>query len=77
MELPKRKPTRLKEYDYSANGAYFITLCTNNRKNLLSTINVGVGVLDDPQNILTNFGKIAEKHINEMNKSMFCHIHLI
>ena len=29
MQLPKRKPARLKEYDYSQNGAYFITICTH------------------------------------------------
>lgn len=28
MELPKRKSNRLKEYDYSSNAAYFITVCT-------------------------------------------------
>ncbi len=32
MELPKRKPTRLKGYDYSSAGAYFITICTKDRK---------------------------------------------
>ena len=29
MDLPKRKLTRLKGYDYSTPGAYFITICTN------------------------------------------------
>lgn len=42
MELPKRKPTRLKEYDYSQNGYYFITICTKDRKLILSKI-VGEG----------------------------------
>ena len=28
MELPKRKPLRLPNYDYSAPGAYFVTICT-------------------------------------------------
>ena len=41
MELPKRKPTRLKGYDYSEEGAYFITICTKDRKCLLSDIVVG------------------------------------
>ncbi len=27
MDYPKRKPIRLKRYDYSQNGAYFITIC--------------------------------------------------
>jgi len=38
MNLPKRKPTRLKGYDYSQNGAYFITICTHGKKYLLSNI---------------------------------------
>ena len=35
---PHRKQIRLKEYDYSAEGYYFITICTQNRKNILSNI---------------------------------------
>lgn len=30
-----RKPNRLDEYDYSRNGVYFITICTQNRHELL------------------------------------------
>ena len=37
-ELPKRKYPRLKDYDYSASGAYFITICTQNRKCILSRV---------------------------------------
>lgn len=32
MELPVRKRVRLKEYDYSSPGAYFITICTQGRQ---------------------------------------------
>lgn len=32
-EFPKRKDIRLKNYDYSSPGAYFVTICTENRKN--------------------------------------------
>ena len=32
-ELPKRKDIRLKNYDYSSPGAYFVTICTKNKKN--------------------------------------------
>ena len=42
MDLPKRKPTRLPNFDYSTPGAYFITICTQDRKNLLGRI-VGDG----------------------------------
>jgi len=30
-QLPQRKSPRLKDYDYSLNGAYFITICTQHR----------------------------------------------
>ncbi len=33
-KLPTRKPTRLKDYDYSTPGAYFITICTKDRQNI-------------------------------------------
>ena len=42
MELPQRKKNRIAEYDYSQNGAYFVTICTQNRKKILSQI-VGDG----------------------------------
>ncbi len=51
-KLPHRKQLRLKEYDYSAEGYYFITICTQNRKNILSKV-VGVAPLGDPQTINT------------------------
>ena len=33
-ELPKRKSIRIKDYDYSTPGAYFITVCTANREKI-------------------------------------------
>ena len=30
--LPKRKPTRLKGFDYSQNGIYFVTICTKGKE---------------------------------------------
>ena len=37
-ELPKRKHTRLKDFDYNATGAYFITICTDKKRQILSCI---------------------------------------
>ena len=31
VDLPRRKSMRLSDYDYSQEGAYFITICTHNR----------------------------------------------
>ena len=41
MELPKRKNIRLKHYDYSSNGAYFLTICVKDGQNLFGEIAVG------------------------------------
>ena len=66
-ELPKRKQNRLQNFDYSTNGAYFITICTQDKKCILGNI-VGVGVPDDPQIKLSEYGKIVYNQIIEMNK---------
>ena len=64
--LPKRKRLRLKNYDYSQAGYYFITICVKNRENILSKIeNVGSSNAR-PKNILTEEGKVIEKHIKEI-----------
>ena len=46
--LPKRKSIRLRDFDYNSCGAYFITICTNQRRKILSRIVVGGDVLDAP-----------------------------
>ncbi|MDE6660132.1 MAG: hypothetical protein K2K01_08490 [Eubacterium sp.] len=62
-ELPKRKSYRLKDYDYSSNGAYFITICTKNKIPILSKINVGASIARPPQVQLTQIGAVVEKGI--------------
>ena len=87
MHLPKRKPTRLKNYDYSQNGYYFITICTHNRKNILCNI-VGEGLCALPSIELTPIGEIVKQSIEYINNNyndvsvdkyviMPNHIHLI
>jgi len=69
-DVHRRSSIRLKDYDYSKEGMYFITICTKNRECILSEItNVGVGVPDDPKLQLTDIGCIVEKHINNINKT--------
>jgi len=60
-KLPQRKRIRLDNYDYSSAGAYFITICTQNRKCVLSCI-VGRG-LAPAESLLTEHGKIAERQL--------------
>lgn len=62
MEQPVRKKNRLVNYDYSQNGAYFITICTEDRKCLLSAV-VGA-ILDRPAHVrLTAWGRCVEQAI--------------
>ena len=49
-----RRSIRLKNYDYSKSGAYFITICTKNRQCLFGEIVNGEMILNDG-------GKIVEK----------------
>ena len=37
-QFPKRKQLRLKNFDYSTTGAYFITVCTKDRKMLFAPV---------------------------------------
>ncbi len=54
--LPQRKLQRLHGYDYSQNGAYFITICTQNRLPLF-------GEITDDKMILNNAGKMVEERL--------------
>lgn len=60
MDIPNRKQNRIPEYDYSTNGAYFITICTQDRKEILSQI-VGDGS-PVPQPI----GLLADEYIRKI-----------
>ena len=60
--LPKRKHTRLKYYDYSKEGYYFTTICTKKRLELL-------GNIENTSKIgLTKEGNIADKYIKKIEE---------
>lgn len=77
MELQKRKPNRLKNYDYGQCGAYFITVCTKNRQPILSKISqtVGNAVLGIPKTELYKYGQITERIILQM-QDFYSNIHI-
>jgi REP element-mobilizing transposase RayT len=63
-----RKPTRLKEYDYSQNGKYFITICTFDMKRVLSSIKiVGEGLRALPIIELSDIGLEIKNSIEFSN----------
>ena len=87
MELKKRKPTRLKDYDYSSDGVYFVTICVKDRKQVLCKI-VGEGLRALPKIEYTKIGthvKNAIEYIEIHNPNIFIdnyvvmpnHIHLL
>ena len=45
--LPRRKPTRLKHYDYSTPGYYYVTICAHNKHCLFGGVIGGVMKLND------------------------------
>ena len=65
-ELQKRKSNRLQNFDYSTNGAYFITICTYNKECILSKI-VGEGLCALPTINLSPIGEEIEKSIKYIN----------
>ena len=86
-DLPKRKPIRFEDYDYSTPGAYFITVCTANREKIFWN-SVGADIIR-PENLpFSTAGKIAEQgilqitaHYENVAVDKYCimpdHIHLI
>ena len=66
MDLKKRKPSRLNNYDYSQNGAYFVTICTKDKRELLGEI-VGDGLCAVPKTKLTHIGSVVEQSIQFIN----------
>ncbi len=63
-----RRSIRLRGYDYSRPGAYFITICTYNRACLF-------GEIADDEMVLNEAGRIAEKCWHEI-PSHFPHVRL-
>lgn len=81
MELPKRKRTRLKGYDYSLPGMYFITICTKGRKQLFGEIINGEMKLNILGEIVHREILNIERHYSniEIDKYVIMtnHIHMI
>lgn len=65
MSHPNRKPNRLKEYDYSLPNAYFITICTAERRNLLWA-NVGASIARPCDVQLSAYGQIVNAAIRSI-----------
>ena len=58
-KFPTRKSNRLREYDYSTAGYYYVTICTCNREELF-------GRIEDNRMVLNEYGKISENTWEEI-----------
>ena len=87
MERQTRKPNRLKNYDYSYDGRYFITICTAEKQKILCRI-VGANCVRPLEIKYTEIGKIVKENMTVLDTVYSCikidkyvimpnHIHLI
>ena len=65
LSLPKRRSARLPEFNYSLCGAYFVTICTYNHRNLFwkpdAIYSMGADIIRPPY--LSYYGAIANEAI--------------
>ncbi len=67
--MQTRKSNRLKNYDYSQEGMYFVTICSNERENIFCQYNqsVGAALVSARYEIqLTKIGQIIKNQWNNM-----------
>ncbi|MEW6376345.1 MAG: transposase [Thermodesulfobacteriota bacterium] len=57
--MRERKSTRLRNYDYSQNGYYFVTICTRNREEWF-------GRVENEEMVLSRWGEIVRICWNEL-----------
>lgn len=80
-DLPRRKPNRLKAYDYSQNGAYFVTICAKDRHEIFGRIINGELVLNEygmiVQDEIELIPKIRKECLIRYYVIMPNHIHLM
>ncbi|HPS28724.1 MAG TPA: transposase [bacterium] len=79
--MKSRRSIRLREYDYSQNGLYFITICVDGREELLGNVENGKMVLNDAGKIVDMcIHTIPEKYENIDIDSYIImpnHIHIV
>ena len=65
-EWPKRRRNRLENYDYATPGAYFVTVCVKEHRNLLGKVVVGADDHIGPQVELTDLGQTVERYASSI-----------
>ncbi len=80
-DIHRRRSVRLKGYDYSQNGAYFVTICTQNKECLFGEIIGGKMVLNDAGLIIEKWWLELENKFSNFKLDAFVvmpnHFHAI
>ena len=67
LELPKRKKNRIQDFDYGKVGAYFVTICIENRKPVLWNMDAVGAATCRPQSVaLSHLGETIDIAINQI-----------
>jgi len=81
MEMYYHRSIRLKGYDYSRPGAYFVTICTENRECHFGNIVKGKMILNDWGNVVEEYRLITENRFQNIKFDSFIimpnHFHVI
>ena len=81
-DLPVRKNIRMQGYDYSCAGCYFITICVQDKHELLGEVGA---ISNRPYVQLSEIGKIAKNALSKVNENITLdkyvimpnHVHMI
>lgn len=66
MDKPARKPNRLRDFDYSSPGIYFVTICTKDKKRLFWSDSVGASIARPQDAGLSAIGEMVDTAIREI-----------
>lgn len=69
MEHPVRKHPRMKEYDYSQEGCYFITFCVKDHRCCLGKVYSSQDETESPKVELSQWGRIVSDVIERIPKA--------
>lgn len=80
-KFPTRKDLRLKNYDYAQSGAYFVTICTQNRVPYFAASNVGADRCVRPYDMIAYWINEIPNHFKhthvDISVVMPDHVHFI
>lgn len=79
--IKHRKPNRLRNFDYSLSGYYFVTICTKNRQEYFGNVINNKMVLNQYGEIVNKYWLEIPKHYNNVELDEFQimpnHVHII